>query len=90
MKNRRLEAKLRLVEHGLSAIDNPQTCGTTMTGSVRSISPTAKTRELEQLVTKLAECQQLVETDSEQEWLEGVKSTLKTRLNEVFNPPLIN
>jgi hypothetical protein len=79
---------LRRIEASIEAIDNPQTCGADFSGSQRTISPTAKTRELMNLTQKLSECQKLVTNDNEQEWLNGVKETLKARVNLVFNPPV--
>lgn len=87
--NRRLNSLLRRIEASIEAIDNPQRCGADFSGSQRTISPTAKTRELQNLVAKLAECQQLVQTDSEIAWYEGVKQTLKARVDIIFNPPLV-
>ncbi len=89
MENRRLSAMLRRIESSLNAIDNPQTCGANFDGSQRTISPTAKTRELEQLINKLAECRSLVSNETEQEWLNGVGETLKAKVMEVFNPPML-
>ncbi len=85
MKNRWLESKLRRLESSIESLENPQTCGATFDGSQRTISPDIKVRELENLITKLAECQQLVQTDNEQEWVNSVGQTLKEKVNLVFN-----
>lgn len=87
--NRRLNAMLRRIESSLEKIDHPATCPNDAFGQGRTLGNNAKIRELENLTQKLAGCQQLVQTDNEQEWLNGVKQTLKSRLDQVFNPTLV-
>lgn len=89
MTNNWLLSKLRRIEKSIATIDVPTTCNATFHGDLRTISPTAKTRELENLIHELKNCQKLVTTDSEQEWLNSVKETLSARIDLVFNTPLI-
>lgn len=87
--NRRLHSNLRRIEKSIDELDRPARCSNDAFGQGRTIQQTAKNRELENLVIKLAECQNFVQDDSDQEWLNGVKNTLKTRLEIVLNPPII-
>jgi len=89
MRNRWLEAKLRRLEKSIESLEKPTVCGATINGDLRTLSPVAKTRELEALVQKLAECQSLVQTDSEQEWVSGAGNLLKEKVMAVFNPPML-
>jgi hypothetical protein len=90
MTNKRLNAKLRRIEHILESVDAPQTCSADFFGDLRTISPTAKTRELGNLIQELAVCQHLVKDENDQAWFDGVKETLKARVNLVLNPPELN
>lgn len=85
MKNRYLESKLRGLERALLALDHPQICGADFSGSQRTISPRIKVKEIENLIEKLSECQRLVTTDQEQEWISGIGQTLKEKVNLVFD-----
>lgn len=84
MRNRRLESSIRWIERCIEKIDKPN-----IFGDLRTISPTAKTRKLQNLISKLAECQSLVQSETDQEWVNGIAQTLKERVMQTLNPPMI-
>lgn len=85
---RRIETILRRIERSMEALDFPLMCQLTQDGKIRTISPNAKTKELENIVQKLTDCQELIETESDQEWYNGVKQTVSRRLETIFLPPV--
>ncbi len=78
-KQGRFGAQLRWIERCLDRIDRPSIYPD------RTLSPTAKVKELDSLIGKLAEARQNVQTESDMAWLEGTAQNLKQRVSEVLN-----
>ena len=79
----RFGAQMRWIERCLAKIDNPSI----IVG--RSLSPSAKAKELEALIGKLAEARHNCQTESDQEWLNSVGQSLKQRVMEEINHPIL-
>lgn len=87
----RIEVLLRRTEKSLNAIDIPTTARNDSLGQGRTILPNSKVRELENLTERLSEIQSLISengsSESNQEWLNGLRQRLKERVVLVFEPP---
>lgn len=78
----RLGHLARRLERSIAQLDTPKMAGAT-------IAHNAKVKELGYLIERLRECQMLVRTDSEQEWVNGIGQSLKQRVGIVLNCPIV-
>jgi predicted RNase H-like nuclease len=80
-KQGRLNAQLRWIERCLDKLDNPSVLPN------RTLSKEAKLKELDSLISKLAEAKQSAQTESDLAWLEGTANQLKQRVMATLNQP---